>query len=317
MRSAPIALQTGIVTSVDGILNINKPWGKTSFSIVSLVKRLSGEKRVGHAGTLDPAATGVLPVCLGQGTRIIQFLQDATKAYRAQIEFGVTTDTYDATGSITSKGDPSGVSREQLLSALTSFTGEIQQTPPMYSAVKHGGKPLYELARSGIRVERKSRLTRVYHLELIDWQPPVATIEVECGKGTYIRSLAHDLGQLLGCGANLKSLTRLRCGLFGIEDAVSVPQLEDAFRYGYWQHFIYPMDIVLLHWAAMVVGDAAEEDIRNGRPLVFEGDGSLLTSSYGNHCRVYNRDGCFLGMLCFDSERGQWQPEKVFSITGK
>ncbi len=299
--------------TVDGILNIDKPWGKTSFSIVSLVKRLTGERRVGHAGTLDPAATGVLPVCLGQGTRIIQFLLDATKAYRAQIGFGVTTDTYDATGSITSKGDPSGISREQLLSALTSFCGLIQQTPPMYSAVKHHGKPLYELARSGIKVERKSRLTRVYHLELIDWQPPVATIEVECGKGTYIRSLAHDLGQLLGCGANLKSLTRLRCGLFDIEDAVSVPQLEDAFRYGYWQHFIYPIDIVLLRWAAMVVGDATEKDIRNGRPLVFERDDSLPRPSYSARCRVYTRDGCFLGVLCFNSERGQWQPEKVFS----
>jgi tRNA pseudouridine55 synthase len=296
---------------VDGILNINKPLGKTSFSIVSMVKRLSGEKHVGHAGTLDPLATGVLPVCLGQGTRIIEFLVDAHKVYRAEIEFGVATDTYDATGKITSQGDSSRVSREKLLSAFASFRGLISQTPPMYSAVKHNGKPLYQLARSGIKVERKSRLRRVYHLELTSWQPPVATIEVECGKGTYIRSLAHDLGQLLGCGANLKSLTRLKCGLFGIEGAVSLPQLEDAFRHGYWQHFIYPIDIVLLPWAAMVVGDATEEDIRNGRPLVFE-SGSLPPSSYGNHCRVYTRDGGFLAMLSFDSERGQWQPEKVF-----
>ena len=291
---------------MDGILNINKPWGKTSFSIVSLVKRLSGEKRVGHAGTLDPAATGILPVCLGQGTRIIQFLQDAPKAYRAEIEFGVVTDTYDATGSIISTGDPSGISREQLLSALNSFCGLISQTPPMYSAVKHCGKPLYELARLGIEVERKSRLTRVYHLELIDWLPPVATIEVECGKGTYIRSLAHDLGQLLGCGASLRSLTRLRCGLFNIEDAVSLPQLEDAFRYGYWQQFIYPIDFVLSHWAAIVVGDTAEKDVRNGRSLVF------ARTSYGDRCRVYTGDGCFLGVLRFNSETGQWQPEKVF-----
>ena len=297
---------------MDGILNINKPQGKTSFSIVSMVKHLSGERRVGHAGTLDPLATGVLPVCLGQGTRIIQFLQDATKAYRAQIEFGVATDTYDATGKITSNGDPSGVSREKLLSALTSFRGLIPQTPPMYSAVKHGGKPLYELARSGIKVARKSRLRWVYHLELTSWQPPLATIEVECGKGTYIRALAHDLGQLLGCGANLKSLTRLKCGLFGIEDAVSMLQLEDAFRYGYWQHFIYPMDIVLLPWAAMVVGDATEENIRKGRPLVFESDGNLPRSSYGNHCRVYTGDGSFLGVLWFNSEKGEWQPDKVF-----
>jgi len=298
---------------MDGILNINKPWGKTSFSIVSLVKRLTGERRVGHAGTLDPAATGVLPVCLGQGTRITQFLLEATKAYRAQIELGVTTDTYDATGDITSRGDPSGISRQQLLSALTSFTGEIQQTPPMYSAVKHGGKPLYELARSGIQVERKSRQRWVYRLELTDWQPPIATIEVECSKGTYIRSLAHDLGQLLGCGANLKSLTRFRCGFFSIEDAVSMPQLEDGFRYGYWQHFVYPIDIVLSQWGAVVVGEAAERDIMNGHPLVFDGDDSMSPSAYGNRCRVYTRDGCFLAMLCFDGEKGQWQPEKVFT----
>ena len=291
---------------MDGILNINKPWGKTSFSIASLVRRLSGERRVGHAGTLDPVATGVLPVCLGQGTRVVQFLLDATKAYRAQVEFGVATDTYDATGNITTRTDPSGISREQLLSALTSFRGLIWQTPPMYSAVKHGGKPLYQLARSGIQVERKSRLTRVYHLELIDWQPPIATIEVECGKGTYIRSLAHDLGQLLSCGANLKSLTRLRCGCFDIEDAVSLPQLEEAFGYGYWQRLIYPIDVVLLQWAAMVVGDATEQNIRHGRPLVFD------QSSYGNHCRVYTCDGRFLAVLEFNSEKGQWQPEKVF-----
>lgn len=305
------------MTSVDGILNINKPWGKTSFSIVSLVKRLSGEKRVGHAGTLDPAATGVLPVCLGQGTRVIQFLLEAPKAYRAEIEFGVATDTYDATGTVTSRGDPSSVNREKLLSALDSFRGLIEQTPPMYSAVKHGGKPLYQLARSGIKVERKSRLRWVYRLELTSWQPPVATIEVECGKGTYIRSLADDLGQLLGCGASLKSLTRLKCGLFSIEDAVSLPQLEDGFRHGYWQQFIYPIDIVLSQWGAVVVDDAAEEDIRNGRPLALESAHNLPPSVQGSRCRVYTRDGSFLAMLCFDSEKGQWQPEKVFATTDR
>jgi tRNA pseudouridine55 synthase len=267
---------------------------------------MSGERRVGHAGTLDPLATGVLPVCLGQGTRITQFLMDARKVYRAEIEFGVVTDTYDATGSITSRGDPSGINREKLLLALNSFCGLISQIPPMYSAVKHRGKPLYELARSGIEVERKSRRVRIYRLELVDWQPPVATIEVECGKGTYIRSLAHDLGQLLGCGANLRSLTRSRYGLFNIEDAVSLPQLEDAFRYGYWQHFFYPIDFVLSHLAAIVVGDTAEKDVRNGRPLVF------APTSYGDRCRVYTRDGSFLGVLRFNSEKGQWQPEKVF-----
>ena len=223
---------------VDGILNINKPGDITSFGLVAMVKRLSGERRVGHAGTLDPAATGVLPVCLGRGTRVIEFLVDTTKAYRAEIELGVTTDTYDASGRIIQRGDPSGVSREQLQSALASFCGLTRQTPPMFSAVKYQGKPLYQLARAGITVERRSRLVEIHNLELIDWQPPVATIEVVCSKGTYIRSLAYDLGQTLGCGAHLRSLIRLRCGLFNISDAISLSQLEDAFRYGYWQHFV-------------------------------------------------------------------------------
>jgi len=302
--------------TVDGILNINKPQGETSFGVVAMVKRLSGERRVGHAGTLDPAATGVLPICLGQGTRVIEFLVDTTKVYLAQIELGVATDTYDASGKIIQKGDPSGISQAQLESALTSFCGLIQQTPPMYSAVKHHGKRLYQLARAGIEVERRSRLIRIHLVELVDWQPPVVTIEVVCGKGTYIRSLAHDLGQALGCGANLKRLTRLRCGLFDIKDAVSMPQLEHAFRYGYWQHFVHPIDTVLLNWTAMVVSDATERTIKNGCSLVlgngcFEQNLSVL-SSFENRCRVYTSDGCFLAVLRFNPEAGQWQPEKVF-----
>ncbi len=305
---------------MDGILNINKPLGNTSFSIVAKVKRLSGERRVGHAGTLDPAATGVLPVCLGQGTRIVEFLMESTKTYRAQIELGVATDTYDATGKITQKGDPSRISQEQLASALASFCGLIPQIPPMYSAVKHHGQPLYKLARAGINVERKSRLAKIYRLELTDWQSPVATVEVECGKGTYIRSLAHDLGQSLGCGANLKSLIRLRHGFFDIKDAITVPQLEDAFRYQYWQHFVYPIDIVLLHWAAVVVDDDTSQTIMNGHPLILKNPNGSEKTNYpqrppsvkSSYCRVYTPDGGFLGVLRFNPERGEWQPEKIF-----
>ena len=306
---------------MDGILNIDKPWGETSFSVVALVRRLSGERRVGHAGTLDPAATGVLPVCLGQGTRIIEFLADATKAYRAEIEFGVATDTYDASGKITRKGDPSGISRGKLEAALISFRGLIQQIPPMYSAVKHQGQPLYKLARAGIEVERKSRPTRIYRLEIIDWQPPVVTVEVECEKGTYIRSLAHDLGQSLGCGAILKNLIRLRCGLFTIEHAVSVSQLEEGFRYGYWQHFVHPIDTVLSHWRTMIVSDATEDVIRKGSSFTLESNNirsgdypeQLIThSSAENYCRAYSLDGRFLSVLLFNPESGQWHPEKVF-----
>ena len=309
---------------MDGILNINKPPAMTSFAVVAMVKRLSGERRVGHAGTLDPAATGVLPVCLGRGTRVIEFLVDTTKAYRAEIELGVTTDTYDASGRIIQQGDPSGVSREQLQSALASFCGLTRQTPPMFSAVKYQGKPLYQLARAGITVERRSRLVEIHNLELIDWQPPVATIEVVCSKGTYIRSLAYDLGQTLGCGAHLRSLIRLRCGLFNISDAISLPQLEDAFRYGYWQHFVYAIDSVLWQLPAMVVNDDEEQSIRQGRPLVLtNGEGSEARSypeqpipdglSPQNRCRAYTLDGRFLGVLRFNLETRQWQPQKVLS----
>jgi tRNA pseudouridine55 synthase len=295
------------VTSVDGILNINKPRGRTSFSVVSLVKRLSGVKRVGHAGTLDPAASGVLPVCLGQARRVVPFLHDAAKLYKAQVEFGATTDSYDATGNITARSDPSGLSRQQIVSALESFRGLIEQTPPMYSALKRGGRPLYELARAGIEVERKSRPVQIYRLELMYWRPPRATLEVECGMGTYIRSLAHDLGQSLGCGAHLKSLVRLKYGCFDISNAVSLPQLEQGFRDGSWPKFIYPIDIVFQDWAAVVVGAAAVADIRNGRPVTIE------PGPPADRLRAYSGDGCFLGLLKFNREKGRWLALRVFS----
>ena len=292
---------------MDGILNIYKPAGRTSYSIVAMVKRLSGERRVGHAGTLDPDATGVLPVCLGKATRVTEFLTDAVKAYRAEIELGIATDTYDSTGKIIQRGDFSGISREHLETALASFRGPIQQMPPMYSALKHKGKPLYELARVGIQVERKARPVEINDLELTDWQPPLATLEVVCSKGTYIRSLAHDLGQYLGCGAILKSLTRLRCGGFDIKDAISISQLEDAFYHGYWRNFVYPPDVVLLQWASMIVGDSTSELIRNGTNV----DYLASNSPPEGRCRAYTSEGRFLGVLYFDPVSKQWQPKKV------
>jgi tRNA pseudouridine55 synthase len=308
---------------VDGILNINKPQGMTSFGTVAAVRRLTGERRVGHTGTLDPEATGVLPICLGKGTKITAFLADTTKVYRTEIELGRATDTHDSSGRTTQRGDPSGISQQQLKAALATFQGQTQQTPPMYSAVKYQGKRLYELARAGIQVERPSRPIRIDRLELTGWQPPLITVEVACGKGTYIRSLAHDLGQVLGCGANLKSLARLRCGLFGIRDAISLTQLEDATRHGYWPKLVYPLDIVFLDWAAIVVNEATERQVRNGQSLVLSSQTGarettcpteypLAGSPSQNHCRVYDLDGCFLGVLRFHPESRKWHPEKVF-----
>ena len=316
---------------MNGILNINKPQGKTSFSTVAAVRSLTGQRRVGHAGTLDPEATGVLPVCLGQGTRVAEFLMGTSKVYRAQIELGRATDTYDASGRTTQQADPSTVRREHFSTALASFHGLTRQTPPMYSALKYQGQRLYELARAGIEVERKSRPVRIDRLELTEWEPPLATIEVTCGKGTYIRSLAHDLGQLLGCGAHLKRLARLRYGPFDIESAISLPQFEAACRHGYWQRYLYPVDIALLGWEAIIVSETQAEAVRNGNPIALEGlvrhragDCSprlqLAGASSEEHCRAYTLDGLFLGVLRFNPESAQWQPKKVFrtpEVTGE
>jgi tRNA pseudouridine55 synthase len=293
---------------LDGILNINKPPGITSFGIIARIKRLSGERHAGHAGTLDPDATGVLPVCLGRGTRIVEFLMDTTKTYRAEVELGITTDTYDASGRITGCSDSSKIDRSQMESALAAFRGNIRQVPPMYSAVKHRGQPLYKLARAGIEVELKSRPVKIHRLELTEWQPPAATLEIECSKGTYIRSLAHDLGQSLGCGAHLKGLVRTRCGTFDIDKAVSMPQLEEAFRYGYWEHFVYPIDSVLLHLNAIVVDDTGKEAIQNGSPLPVEYENGGARQEY---CRAYSQDGRFLAILRRVPDKGVWHPKIV------
>jgi len=292
--------------SVNGILNINKPARKTSLDIVTLVRRWSRQQHIGHAGTLDPEATGVLPICLGQAARVSPFIVAASKTYRAEIELGVATDTYDAEGRVTQRVDPSHITREQVEELFPSISGTILQKPPMYSAIKHQGERLYKLARAGITVEREERKVEVFRLELLQWHPPFFTIEVECGKGTYIRSLAHDLGQALGCGAYVTRLVRLRCGPINITDSLTLPQLEDAFRHNYWQDFLYPMDMVLEHWIAAIVGEENERAISNGRPL------ALNTSDDKGHCRAYSLDGRFLAVLRFLPQERVWQPEKVF-----
>lgn len=281
----------------------------TSFRVVAQVRKLSGERKVGHSGTLDPDATGVLPILLGRATKLARFLVESSKVYRARIELGRATTTYDASGTTTGEGDASSLTLEQIESAINSFCGPIEQIPPMYSAIKHQGRPLYHLARSGIEVPRKPRRITIYRLDLLDWQSPLLSIEVECSKGTYIRSLAHDLGQLLGCGGHLEGLVRRRTGIFHIEQAITLAELEDAFDHGYWEAIIHPPDIVLSHLAAIVVDAAGEEALAYGRPLAL-GDGEEAGS--GEERRAYSSDGRFVALLRFNSENGSWQPERVF-----
>jgi tRNA pseudouridine55 synthase len=299
---------------MDGILNIHKPAGLTSFEVVARIKRWSGQRHTGHAGTLDPLASGVLPVCLGQATRVIEYLFNETKTYRTQVVFGVTTDTYDTTGKVTRTADASGISREMVASVLDRFRGRIQQVPPMYSALKYRGQPLYKLARSGIEVSRPSRPVVIHSLEIIDWQPPVVTLDVVCGKGTYIRSLAHDLGESLGCGASMQSLERLRVGPFVLEESQTLPQLEEAFGSGTAEQFLYPLDFVLWPFNALVVNEEQQCALVHGAPISLTpvNAAGLPPVMPGMLCRVYTEEGGFLGMVKWDAVESCWRPGKIF-----
>ena len=301
--------------SIDGILNVNKPEDKTSFNTVAWLKRLTGEKHVGHAGTLDPIATGVLPICFGQATRVARFLTESSKTYFAQVELGITTDTFDRQGKITERGDTSGITVTQIEEALTAFQGVIKQVPPVYSALKHQGRRYYELARAGIPIKPKPRQVEIVNLELISCQLPLITINVECSKGTYIRSLAHDIGQCLRCGAHLKNLTRLRCGPLHIEDALYLPQVEEAFQKGTWEEFLHPLDSPLSNWKTIIVDKRNELAIRNGCSLSL--DETFLPPE--KNCRAYNLDGYLIAVLHFIPEKKLWHPERVFnpSRTGR
>ncbi|MCH8063655.1 MAG: tRNA pseudouridine(55) synthase TruB [Chloroflexi bacterium] len=298
-----------------GILNIDKPYGITSMEVVRRVKRASGQKRVGHAGTLDPIATGVIPVCIGQATRVTQYLNDGRKEYEAQIELGVTTDTYDAMGEVLARCDPGDLSESDILTELKSFEGSIEQVPPMYSALKRDGKRLYELARAGIEVEREPRQVQVYGITLLELQGHVARVLVSCGKGFYMRSLAFDLGQALGCGGHLKSLIRTKSGPFKVEDAISLEEAEDALENSDWQGILNPPDVVLSSMRATIVGSKIEDMVRNGRALP---QGLRIPNGRANEkCRAYSVDGRFIAILTFDATLASWRPEKVFSSSAK
>ena len=211
---------------IHGVLNLNKPPKITSRQAVDYVKRLLSVKKAGHGGTLDPDATGVLLICLGKGTKLFEALQAGTKEYEGTLTLGITTDTLDANGQITKTLNASQITLDQIRSVCQQFIGEIEQIPPMFSAVKHKGKPLYKLARQGIEIERRPRHVSIESIELLLFCPPEVRFRVVCSKGTYIRTLASDMGTALGCGAHLSGLTRTRSGIFNIKNAYTFDALE-------------------------------------------------------------------------------------------
>ena len=286
-----------------GLLNIDKPGGPTSHDLVAAVRRGTRVKKVGHAGTLDPLATGVLVLCLGPATRLSEYVMRSRKRYRARVHFGVVTDTYDAQGEIVARSDALP-ERAAVEAALADFRGAIEQVPPMYSAIKRGGRKLYELARAGQDVERPPRAVTVYRLALLDWQPPFATLDVECSPGTYIRSLAHDLGQALGCGAHLAALQRRASGRFRVEDAVPWDEFRAAMEAGTWQQYLLPPDLALAD--APAVHLSAEQAAR-----VLHGNTIAAREVAGDLARAYDPAGRFVAVL--ERRGADWKPQKVFA----
>lgn len=280
-------------------------------SMVRLAKRITGQRKIGHGGTLDPMASGVLPLLLGQATHMMDYLIEGTKTYRAQVLLGVTMDTLDAMGSVVSKGDPTGITRMNVEHALDAFRGSISQVPPMHSALKYKGERLYTLARAGVEIPREARNVKVFRLDLIEWNPPQLTIDVECGRGVYIRALADDLGRALGCGAHLTALQRLRTGPFSLANSLTPEKLSESVGSNAWREFLHGPDIVVQHLRTAVVDHNAENHLRQGRQIFLTWQ-EAIPARHQELCRIYSFDHRFVALARYDRALGIWQPTKVF-----
>lgn len=276
---------------MNGILILNKPFGKTSHDMVAFVRRISGIKKVGHTGTLDPAATGVLPICIGKATKAAELLTASDKSYRAEFVLGMTTDTLDAEGEILTDQPHEHVTYENLKEVLEKFTGEIQQLPPMFSAIKKDGKKLYELARNGITIEREKRFVRIDRIELLsyDKEKGIAEIEVDCSKGTYIRTLCEDIGAELKCGAYTNKLIRTKSGKFTLNKSYTAEEIEKSVKDGTFEQLIIPIDKLFEDLPEIKLSKQQTQKVVNGVKLKING---LLNGEY----RVYSDTGKFISV---------------------
>jgi tRNA pseudouridine55 synthase len=272
--------------AVDGLLLLDKPIGITSNAALARVKRIYRAEKAGHTGTLDPLASGLLPICLGVATRFAQFLLDARKRYVATVRFGVTTTTQDAEGEVVEER-PVSFDRQRLLVTLSGFVGRLMQTPPAHAALKFEGRPYYHYARHGVDIPRVAREIEVASLELLEWRPPDAIIDVECSKGTYVRALAADLGAALGSGAHLHALRRTRTGDFDLRDALTLAEL-DAMDDGSQLARLLPIDAPLARLPRLDLEAAAACDLMHGRFPAIEADDGCY--------RAYGPNAAFLGV---------------------
>lgn len=292
--------------SISGVLVVDKPVGMTSHDIVQIIRAGTNIRRAGHTGTLDPRASGVLVVLIGPAVRLSEYVSASDKRYQAIIELGVATNTYDGDGEVTRRSAVD-ISIEEFETALKGFIGEIEQKPPAYSAIKLQGRKAYDMARNGEEVDIEPRMIKVYNLELLEWDPPEAVVDVYCSSGTYVRSLAHDLGELLGCGANLIGLRRTKSGQFALRDAVALRKLQEAFTTGDWYKYVIPAAEALGDWPSIELTNDQVDEVRHGHRITSE-----LEVPEGKLARAISQQGELVALMSYDDETKEWQPKKVF-----
>jgi tRNA pseudouridine55 synthase len=299
-----------IKNAISGILVVDKPVGMTSHDVVQIIRSGTGIRRAGHTGTLDPRASGVLVILIGPAVRLSEFVSASDKRYQAILRLGSTTDTYDAEGRFTRQSSaPVNISEEKFEEALKQFIGEIEQTPPPFSAVKMHGRKAYEMARQGEVVDLTPRKIQVYHLEVLEWAPPEVVIDVHCSSGTYVRSLANDMGNVLGCGAYLIGLRRTKSGRFSLRDAVPLRKLQDAFLAGNWYEYLIPAAEALADWPAVELNPDDVEEIKHGHRV------KATPDTKPGLVRGVSMAGELIAIMELaqgEDSSPEWQPKKVF-----
>lgn len=300
---------------IHGILNVYKEKGYTSHDVVAKLRGITGQRKIGHTGTLDPDAEGVLPVCLGRGTKLCDLLTDRDKTYETVLLLGRVTDTQDISGTVLENRDISGISEESVRAAIAGFVGGYEQIPPMYSALKVNGKKLYELAREGIEIERRARAVKIYGIDIISMELPRVKLRVQCSKGTYIRTLCHDIGMKLGCGGCMEELIRTRAGQFSLEGSLTLTEIAQRKQEGRLMDAVIPVDAVFEDYPRLIVRKEWEKTAKNGNPLPGK---AFVHMDGADHCRgnvrIYDESGQFLSVSRWCKERDEYHIIKMFYV---
>lgn len=293
-----------------GILNVYKEKGCTSHDVVAKLRGITRQKKIGHTGTLDPDAEGVLPVCLGKATKVSELLTEKDKAYRAVLLLGTVTDTQDITGTVLKLSDTDGVSEDKTEEVIRGFVGAYEQIPPMYSALKVNGKKLYELAREGKTIERKARVVEIHSIRIIRMELPRIEMEVSCSKGTYIRTLCHDIGERLGTGGCMEELCRIRSGAFRIEESHRLEYIRESMERGELENLLIPVDAVFSQYKKIQIEQDMDSRLKNGNPFVMGCPHTALLD--GEYVRVYDSAGNFAAIYKYMQKENRFQTVKMF-----